>query len=135
MGFCRTKSQNCGTAILLLGLPNRLSGFLTTTQNRACSRPFNRPSGLGSVVIFGRSSRITTGQQKNLRVLSAFAVQTITQGTNQLCKADNFPIKVATVLRNGHMPFFVPDLWDGNTAARITQSINGFINQKDSPGS
>ena len=53
---------------------------------------------------------------------------TITQGTNRLCKPDNFANKVDSVLRNGHMPFSVPNLWDGTTAARITKSIERFLN-------
>jgi hypothetical protein len=60
------------------------------------------------------------------------AVQIITQGANQLCIADNFSTLVDTVLRNGHMPYSVPGMWDGNTAARITKSINHFVNQQDS---
>lgn len=53
---------------------------------------------------------------------------TIVQGTNQLCKVDNYTTKVDTILRNDHLPFSVPDLWDGYTASRITKSIHHFIN-------
>ncbi len=60
---------------------------------------------------------------------------TINQGTNRLCKADTFSIEVTNILNNGLLPHNIPELWDGATAGRITKSINGFINQQDSPES
>jgi len=52
---------------------------------------------------------------------------TITQGTNRLGKPDNFSIEVTNILNNGYMPYTIPDLWDGNTAARITRSIHNSV--------
>ncbi|HEA67553.1 MAG TPA: UDP-N-acetylglucosamine 2-epimerase (non-hydrolyzing) [Desulfobacterales bacterium] len=58
---------------------------------------------------------------------------TINQGTNRLGKPDTFSIEVTNILNNGFLPHKIPELWDGATAGRITQSIDRYINQQDSP--
>ena len=53
---------------------------------------------------------------------------TITQGTNRLCKPDNFSTEVTNILNNGYIRYSIPDLWDGVTAKRVVESIERLTN-------
>ena len=52
---------------------------------------------------------------------------TITQGTNQLCNANNLVENVNDIIDGSCAKRIVPDLWDGHTAGRVVQSIKGFL--------
>ncbi len=52
---------------------------------------------------------------------------TITQGTNQLCELDNLEEAVNAVLPEKKRKANKIDLWDGHTAQRVVNSINGFL--------
>ncbi|MCP4113456.1 MAG: UDP-N-acetylglucosamine 2-epimerase (non-hydrolyzing) [Desulfobacteraceae bacterium] len=51
---------------------------------------------------------------------------TITQGTNQLCKAEDIEKKVAAILSANSGQKKKIDLWDGQTATRVVESIFNF---------
>lgn len=48
---------------------------------------------------------------------------TITQGTNRLCTTDNLETCFEAVLTQKYPKGKVPDLWDGNTAQRVVESL------------
>lgn len=48
---------------------------------------------------------------------------TITQGTNRLCTAENMFNAVTFSLKNDLKSSSIPDMWDGNTANRVIDSI------------
>jgi UDP-N-acetylglucosamine 2-epimerase (non-hydrolysing) len=52
---------------------------------------------------------------------------TIKQGTNQLCSIEKLAHHVDSVLNNGTKKGATPELWDGNTAARVVTSAARFI--------
>ena len=51
---------------------------------------------------------------------------TLTQGTNQLCNLDNIMEHMDSVLNGKSGQGSVPELWDGNTASRIVDSIKSL---------
>jgi len=51
---------------------------------------------------------------------------TITLGTNQLCKADDLEEKVEKILNGNQVQKSKIELWDGQTAGRVVQSIRTF---------
>ena len=52
---------------------------------------------------------------------------TITQGTNRLCKAENLLTEVEKYFDGGGRKGSIPEMWDGNTAQRVAQSIRSFF--------
>ncbi len=48
---------------------------------------------------------------------------TITKGTNRLCKLEDIPDMIKTILSGDFPKGSVPDLWDGKTAQRVAESI------------
>ena len=59
---------------------------------------------------------------------------TITQGTNQLCTSDNLLNEVKKYFEGRGRGGSIPDMWDGNTAHRISQSIRDFLINTSPPG-
>lgn len=53
---------------------------------------------------------------------------TVTQGTNQLCEVANFEQKAFSILSVDHEKSPPIELWDGNTAKRVTNSIKQRLN-------
>ena len=53
---------------------------------------------------------------------------TLTEGTNQLCDIETVGEKVSTVLSESHRTRKAIDLWDGNTAYRVVESIKKHLN-------
>lgn len=56
---------------------------------------------------------------------------TIQQGTNSLCTVDALQARVDTLLSNGNESSRIPELWDGNTSARVIQSMKRYIEEGD----
>ncbi len=52
---------------------------------------------------------------------------TVTHGTNRLCKVDNLEDNLETVISGKDAKFSVPELWDGQTAERVVQSIKTYM--------
>jgi len=52
---------------------------------------------------------------------------TITEGTNQLCEIDHLSRSVDEILNGLQLQKKPIDLWDGNTADRVVESIKSFI--------
>ena len=52
---------------------------------------------------------------------------TIEQGTNCLCKPENLVAEVKNSLDGQGKTGSIPNLWDGNTAHRVAQSIRSFL--------
>jgi len=52
---------------------------------------------------------------------------TVQHGTNMLCKPEEIPNKVDTILSGWNTKRKVPEKWDGHTAHRVVQSIKKFI--------
>ncbi len=52
---------------------------------------------------------------------------TIDQGTNELATIDSLPGQIAKILEGSWKKGSVPNLWDGNTAPRIVDIIEGFL--------
>ncbi len=52
---------------------------------------------------------------------------TITNGTNRLSTLGEIEKRVEEVLSNKIRPKVIPELWDGNTAARVVESIKGLL--------
>ncbi len=46
---------------------------------------------------------------------------------HRLYSPEAFCREAVKILNNGFLPYNIPELWDGNTAARITKSIERFI--------
>jgi UDP-N-acetylglucosamine 2-epimerase (non-hydrolysing) len=52
---------------------------------------------------------------------------TISEGTNRLCRVENFEEKVFPLLSTGRERPSVINLWDGKTSERVVNSISGFL--------
>lgn len=52
---------------------------------------------------------------------------TIEQGTNKLCRPDEIEEQTESILANKNRQGSKPDLWDGQTAQRVVQSIRTFF--------
>lgn len=52
---------------------------------------------------------------------------TVNQGTNQLCSAEMLNDHVRKIMSGGWQKGTIPDLWDGNTASRVVESIRSTI--------
>jgi len=52
---------------------------------------------------------------------------TIVQGTNRLCTPDNLETCFEAVLTQKYPKGKIPDLWDGNTAQRVVESLKEFL--------
>ena len=52
---------------------------------------------------------------------------TIQQGTNRLCDFHHLQDMVETILSGNAAEGSVPDLWDGNTASRVVESIKKLL--------
>ena len=48
---------------------------------------------------------------------------TITQGTNTLCGIDSIEKQINEIMNGNYKKGGVPKMWDGCTAARVTESI------------
>ena len=53
---------------------------------------------------------------------------TIAQGTNLLCDADTLEENVSQILCEGAFKRNPPELWDGQTAERVVDSIQSRLN-------
>jgi UDP-N-acetylglucosamine 2-epimerase (non-hydrolysing) len=60
---------------------------------------------------------------------------TVTQGTNRLVRPDNLMAMVEHVLTGDVKATRRPDLWDGNTAARVAQSLQRYCSRRLGDGS
>ena len=52
---------------------------------------------------------------------------TITQGTNRLSKPENLLTEVKKCFDGGGRKGSIPEMWDGNTAHRVAQSIRSLL--------
>jgi len=55
---------------------------------------------------------------------------TIIQGTNELATIESLPGQIARILEGNWKKGSVPDLWDGSTAPRIVDVIEGYLADK-----
>ena len=52
---------------------------------------------------------------------------TIEQGTNRLCEVEDLEIEVSNVLNTVNVKVAAPDMWDGQTATRITAFLKSYL--------
>lgn len=52
---------------------------------------------------------------------------TVTQGTNRLCTLEELPARVDEILEGRRSKGSIPELWDGQTAKRVVESIRGVF--------